>query len=52
VGFPPEDELAAALFRQDMNLASWLLRWADGQLQQPWLVRDPSRGEWRGALKP
>ncbi|MEU8657191.1 hypothetical protein [Actinoplanes philippinensis] len=46
---PPEGELAAALFRQNMDLASWLLRWAEGRLQQPWLVRDPDTGEWREA---
>lgn len=46
---PPEEELAAALFRQDMDLATWLLRWAEDRLYGPWLVRDPGTGAWREA---
>ena len=45
----PEEEIAAALFRQDMTLASWLLRWTESRLHQPWLVQDPNTGDWRGA---
>jgi hypothetical protein len=44
---PPEEDRGAALFRQDMTMASWLLRWAQGRLHQPWLVRDPDTGGWR-----
>ena len=45
------EELAAALFRQDMTLASWLLRWTESRLHQPWLLQDPNTGEWRGATE-
>jgi hypothetical protein len=43
------DERASALFRQDMTLALWLLRWTESRLHQPWLLQDPHTGEWRGA---
>jgi hypothetical protein len=45
---PPADELGAALFPQGMTLASWLLRWTQDRLHQPWLVRDQESGRWRG----
>lgn len=44
-----EEDLEAAVFREDMTLASWLLRWTEDRLYQPWLVQDPSTGKWRGA---
>jgi hypothetical protein len=45
---PPEEELAASLFPQDMTIASWLLRWTQDNLHQPWLIQDPTTGAWRG----
>ncbi|GLW34694.1 SMI1/KNR4 family protein [Actinoplanes regularis] len=44
----PEEEIAASLFRQDMTLASWLLRWTESRLYPPWLFEDPNTGRWHG----
>lgn len=36
-------------FPQGMTVADWFGRWLEGTLYQPWLVRDPNTGNWRGA---
>ncbi len=43
------DDNAHALFRQEMGLAEWLQLWIEGRLYQPWVLQDPTTGEWRGA---
>ncbi|MBN1605579.1 MAG: hypothetical protein JW940_03045, partial [Polyangiaceae bacterium] len=50
-GFDPNlvDDNAHALFRQEMGLAEWLQLWIEGRLYQPWVLQDPTTGEWRGA---
>lgn len=45
----PEEDPEAAVFREDTTLASWLLRWTESRLHQPWLLQDPATGKWRGA---
>jgi hypothetical protein len=32
-----------------MTIVEWLEKWTAGRLYQPWLVEDPTTGEWRGA---
>jgi hypothetical protein len=32
-----------------MTVVDWFLQWAEGALQQPWLVQDPTTGVWRSA---
>lgn len=45
----PVDDMADALFRQEMGLVDWLQLWIEGCLYQPWALQDPDTGEWRGA---
>ncbi|TNY36977.1 SMI1/KNR4 family protein [Thermomonospora catenispora] len=45
----PADDYAVALFPQDLGFGEWMLRWVEGTLRQPLLVRDEITGEWRGA---
>lgn len=43
----PVDDVADALFRQEMGFTEWLWLWVEGRLYQPWVVEDPETGEWR-----
>lgn len=36
-------------FEQEYTLGAWLAAWLDGSLRQPWLVTDPTSGQYRGA---
>ena len=42
-------EVELALHPQEMGLVDWLALWVEGQLYQPWVVKDPDSGEWRCA---
>lgn len=49
-GFDPNEVgLPDALFPQSVTLRDWLGGWLAGRLRQPWAVRDPESGLWRGA---
>jgi hypothetical protein len=37
------------VFPQHVGVAEWFAKWLDGRLYQPWLMEDPSTGQWRGA---
>jgi hypothetical protein len=37
------------VFREPLDLATWLERWVDGNLHQPAIIEDPDTGEWRPA---
>lgn len=43
----PDDDVP--FFEQEYRLDVWVESWLDGGLHQPWLVRDPSSGVYRGA---
>jgi len=43
----PEDDVP--FFEQEYTLDAWLAAWLDGSLRQPWLVADPTSGQYRGA---
>ncbi|MGR6998657.1 hypothetical protein ACU686_12045 [Yinghuangia aomiensis] len=45
----PGEDVAEWLFPQEFGFTEWLRRWTDGQLEQPWLLRDTATGRWRGA---
>lgn len=36
-------------FEQEYTFTTWLGAWLDGSLMQPWLVTDPTTGQYRGA---
>ncbi|PWU51223.1 hypothetical protein DLJ47_21785 [Micromonospora sp. S4605] len=45
---PAPDGVSCA-FPQHMTIVDWFAKWVAGTLCQPWLVQDPTTGEWRGA---
>lgn len=45
----PAPEGVTRCFPQPMTITDWFGRWLEGTLYQPWLVRDPDTGNWRGA---
>ena len=45
----PDPDGVEALYPQHLGLAGWLGRWIECTLYQPWLVKDPVTGTWRGA---
>ncbi|WP_149261996.1 hypothetical protein [Actinomadura sp. K4S16] len=45
---PAPDGVPCA-FPQHMTIVDWFSKWTEGTLYQPWLVQDPTNGEWRGA---
>ena len=45
---PAPDGVSCA-FSQHMTIVDWFSKWVEGTLHQPWLVQDPTTGEWRGA---
>jgi hypothetical protein len=45
----PSPSGVSTMFPQHMSIADWFAKWVDGTLHQPWLVQDPTTGEWRGA---
>jgi SMI1 / KNR4 family (SUKH-1) len=45
------DQIAKALFREELLLREWLGRWVNRRSFQPCLVQDPDSDEWRGATE-
>jgi len=43
----PEDDVP--FFEQEYVLGTWIEAWLDGNLHQPWLMRDPRSRTYRGA---
>jgi hypothetical protein len=50
-GYDPNPAPAgvSCAFPQHMTIIDWCSNWVEGTLYQPWLVQDPTTGEWRGA---
>ena len=45
----PAPDGVSCTFPQYMTVVDWFSKWVEGTLYQPWLVQDPTTGEWRGA---
>jgi hypothetical protein len=45
----PAPDGVSCTFPQHMTIGDWFSKWVEGTLYQPWLVQDPTTGEWRGA---
>jgi hypothetical protein len=45
----PVPDGVSCMFPQHMTIVDWFSRWVEGRLYQPWLVQDPTTGEWPGA---